>query len=84
MTEWGVVGVIIALVGLIAVLVKPMISLTQSITKLTVMLEQVAGDMSELTEKNSKGHERLWKKSDEQDGRLDNHEHRITVLEERK
>lgn len=84
MTEWGVVGVIVALVGLIAVLVKPMLSLNTSITKLTVMMEQFAENLTDLTGKNSKTHERLFGKLEEQETTLDDHETRITVLEDRR
>lgn len=83
MTEWGVVGVIVALVGLVTGLVKPMISLTQSITKLTVMMEQFAADFGELTAKNSSGHDKLWRKNEEHDHTLQDHEKRIVILEER-
>ena len=41
MTEWGVVAVIIALVGLIATIVKPMLNLNTSIVQLTTQLQDV-------------------------------------------
>ena len=41
MTEWGVVGVVIALAGLVATLVRPMLSLNGSITKLNLLAEQL-------------------------------------------
>ena len=46
MTEWGVVGVIIALVGLIATIVPPLTKLTQSITKLTVVVDRLDAEQS--------------------------------------
>ena len=39
--EWTVVGVLIALVGLGASIIKPIVTLTQSITKLTVVVERI-------------------------------------------
>ena len=46
MTEWGVVGVIIALVGFAATFLAPALKLNASITKLTVTVEQAGcGEM---------------------------------------
>lgn len=83
MTEWGVFGVLAGLAAFIGLLVKPMLSLNSSITKLTVMMEQFSGDLGELTQKNSDNHQRLWAKNAEQDTRINRHEARISVLEDR-
>ena len=40
-TLWTVVGVLIALVGLGASIIKPIVTLTQSISKLTVVVERI-------------------------------------------
>lgn len=82
MDEWGVVTVLIALAGLGMTVVKPLLSLNTSIVKLTSRLEHMNEDLHELTERNSKSHDRLWAKNDQQDRRLDEHERRIGVLEE--
>lgn len=79
--EWTTVTVIIALVGLGAAIIKPIVSLTQSITKLTVVVETLQEDMSGLTTKNSQGHARIWEHNDEQDARIEDHERRIGTLE---
>ena len=79
--EWTIVTVIIALVGLGLAIIKPIVSLTQSITKLTVVVQTLQEDMSGLTTKNSQSHARLWDHNDAQDGRLDDHERRITDIE---
>ena len=83
MTEWGVVGVIVALVGLGAAIIKPVVSLTQSITKLTVVVQTLQENMSELTTKNSHSHARIWDHNEEQDARIEDHERRIGTLENR-
>ena len=80
MTEWGVFGVVIALVGFAATFLAPALKLNSSITKLTVTVERLVKDMSDQRE-NSKAHERLWDKNDEQDKALNDHETRITTLE---
>lgn len=81
--EWTVVTVLIALVGLGGAVVRPLLALNASIVKLTVRLDQMMDSLSEISERNTRSHDRLWKKNEEQDAVLDNHEHRITVLEER-
>lgn len=84
LTEWGVVGVIIALVGLGATVVKPLLALNTSIVKLTTRIDQMTDSLDEISTKNEKSHDRIWRHNDEQDATLDDHEHRITVLEERR
>lgn len=81
MTEWGVVGVIIALAGLVATLVRPMLALNGSITKLHMLAEQLREDLRALSSKNSESHARLWEKNEAQDRQLSNHERRIGALE---
>ena len=85
MTEWGVVGVIIAVVGLFFTVGKPVITLNTSITKLTVTVDRLQKDyddlkkqahseVNDLAVKNSDSHRRIHDK-------LDDHEQRITDLE---
>ena len=81
MTEWGVFGVVIALVGFAATFLAPALKLNSSITKLTVTVERLVKDMSDQGESNSTAHERLWDKNDEQDKAINDHETRITTLE---
>ena len=81
MTEWGVFGVVIALVGFAATFLAPALKLNSSITKLTETVERLVKDKSDQRESNSKAHERLWDKNDEQDKALNDHETRITTLE---
>ena len=77
MTEWGVLGVIITVAGLLATVITPIINLTKSITKLTVVVENLAKDM----ESQRSSTKRLWEHNDEQDTRLNDHETRIQLLE---
>lgn len=85
MTEWGVVGVLIAVVGLFFTVGKPVITLNTSITKLTVTVDRLQKDyddlkkqahseVNDLAVKNSDSHRRIHDK-------LDDHEQRITDLE---
>ena len=81
MTEWGVVGVIIALIGLITAIVTPMVKLIKSITKLTVVVEHTQSNLQELTTDNRDAHKRIWEHSDKQDDQLIDHDKRIVLLE---
>ena len=75
--EWTTVTVIIALVGLGAAIIKPIVSLTRSITELTIQVKGLRTDMDKQTEHNREIHKRLWDHNDEQDDRLDDQERRI-------
>lgn len=79
--EWTVVIVLGALVSLGVAIVKPIVSLTKAITTLTVTVDNLQGDMENITRRNSDTHARLWKHSGEQDDKLADHECRISHLE---
>lgn len=81
MNEWGVVGVIIALVGLGATVLKPIITLNTSIVKLTERMERVSGDLNEINRQNTENHKRIWDRIDEHGDKLLDHEERIDHLE---
>ena len=81
MSEWGVVGVIVVLIGLIASIIKPILSLNTSIVKLTTRMDQFNGNLSDINERNIKSHERIWAHNDEQDAIIHDHESRIRILE---
>lgn len=81
MSEWGVVGVIIALVGLVASIAGPIVKMTQAVTKLTDAAERLDDKVKELTDRNSRSHERIFGKLDEHDETIADHETRISVLE---
>lgn len=81
MNEWTVVTVIIALVGLVAAVVKPVISLNSSITRLTAAVSSLETDIEGFAAKNNDAHVRLWKKNTTQDEKLHNHETRLQIME---
>ena len=81
--EWTVVTALAALVGLGAALIKPIVSLTKSITQLTVVVERVEKGLAQQARRSQDSNRRLWAKNEEQDGRLDDHEKRIDRLEHR-
>ena len=81
--EWTVVTALAALTGLGAVIVKPIVSLTRSITELTVVVERVEQELAQQARRSQDSNRRLWAKNEEQDGRLDDRERRIDRLESR-
>lgn len=81
MTEWGVVGVIIALVGLIATFVKVGVNLTKTITKLSVVVDRLEKSVVTNQKDVHESFVKLWKHEEEQDDILNDHETRLQLLE---
>lgn len=70
--EWTVVTVIIALVGLFMTVGKPVITLNSSITHLQDAIDELREDIRVLTGR-----------TDSQEEKLQDHETRISILEEK-
>ena len=81
MTEWGVVGVIIALVGFGVTVLKPILTLNTSIVKLTERMEHVSHELNQLTDQNTENHKRIWQRIDEHGEMLNDHEQRLDHFE---
>ena len=83
MNEWGVVVVLVTLAGLAVTVGKPILSLNTAIVKLTAAVEGMKEEnralrleLGALEQENRESHRRIH-------GRVDGHEGRITVLEQR-
>ena len=90
MTEWEVVGVFIVIIGLVSSIVGPIIKLCKTITKLSVLIDQAMEGLRELKEttqqiqnRASSAHQRLYDRIGENETQLQNHEVRITSLEQK-
>jgi hypothetical protein len=81
MNEWGVVTVLAALTAMGATVVRPLIRLNVSITRLTALIDGLAEDLADLSGRNAQSHGRLWERSGEQDRLLGEHDRRLAVLE---
>lgn len=81
MSEWTVVSVLVTLVGLCAAIVRPLLSLKGVITRLTEIVNNLEENVSEITNKNSEAHGRIWEKIEEQNQQLRGHEVRLILLE---
>ena len=73
MTEWGVVVVLITLGTFGIAVVRPIITLTSTITTLTAVVEQLRADVKEQEEHSRESHKRIWSHNDEQDKQINEH-----------
>lgn len=78
---WEIVAGIIALFGFLVSVVTPLTKLTKIMTELKVSVEGLKEAASQMGEKNTESHRRIWEHNTEQDETLDNHEKRITKIE---
>ena len=90
MSEWTVVTVIVVLVGLGVSVMAPVLKLNSTITRLSTLIDGALRDMKELKETDAairqhatEAHQRIHERINENEDKLQNHENRIVVLEER-
>lgn len=83
MTEWGVVGVITAMLGIALAVGAPVLKLNKSINVLTVTVQHLKELLDEMKHENAKAHDDFQGQLDEHEERLSNHSKQIAVLEER-
>jgi hypothetical protein len=83
-TEWQVVGVLIAIVGFVAAIVSPIIKLNTSIVKLSTLVDGLGNKLSTMESTNAASHDRIWNKLDEHGDELQDHDKRIIKLEGQK
>ena len=78
---WEIVAGLFVLIGGIISIVTPIVKLTKSITELTVKVDGFARQIEQQSVKSKESHERLWIHNEEQDEKLQEHEIRISNLE---
>ena len=88
MNEWGVIGVIVTLVGLAVAIIKPIVQLNTNIVRLTDAVDGQKKAHTKIEEDNEKEHKQLHerinhrkKENEELDDRVTDHENRISILE---
>ena len=81
MSEWTVVTVIIALVGLLAAVLKPLLSLNGTIARLTEVVKELEKDISGFDKRNNDSHGKIWERVRAHNETIINHETRLTVIE---
>ena len=82
MTEWEVVGIFIALIGLIVMIGKPLMDLTRAITVLTEAVSHLQQRLERETAENRLMHDRLYHRSEQHSQHLSELDQRILVLEQ--
>ena len=81
MSEWTVVTVIVVLSGLVISFVKPLMNLNGTLTRLADAVAVLEQELKDFSERNRTAHGKLWEKETEQDGRLQDHELRLSRME---
>lgn len=81
--EWTIVTVIIALIGLVGTFVKIASGLTKTLTELTVTVRELRSDLATQRTSAHESHKRLWEHNTKQDGKIEDHEKRIYILEQK-
>ena len=81
MSEWGVVTVVIALVGLFFTVGKPIINLNTNITILNENVKQQNERLNKFEQESCKEHDELWEHENEQDKILEEHKMRLHDLD---
>lgn len=89
MSEWTIVTVLIAIIGLIATVTAPLLKNTKAMTKLSDSIEHLSyrvtqeeKELSDFKEKSSKNHKRIYEKLDNHEDRIDNLEHKTKNIKE--
>lgn len=83
MTEWGVVLVIVTLLGFVTGIITPLIKLNTAIVKLIDSVEALDKSLGDLVESNTRTHKRIWDRLDEHSDKLNDHETKLIVLMEK-
>ena len=78
---WEIFLGIVALFGFLVAVVKPIVSLTSAVVRLTDRIDVLAAEMAEMDEKKTEAHRRLWDHNDVQDKKLEEHALRLHDLD---
>lgn len=81
MSEWGVIEVVVVLAGLAVTVGGPIVKLIATLVELITELREIRKDFDSVTTRNTESHRRLWRKNEEQDALLRDHDGRIERLE---
>ena len=81
MDTWQVIAALLSLISGVAIVVRPMLKLTESITKLTTTVENIDQRFAESEEHGKESRRRLWEHNEKQDDILADHEGRLRNIE---
>ena len=74
MNEWGVVGVLVTLMGLIAIVVAAVVYIVSSITKIMETNVHLQQEITNERDLNIEAHKKIWDRIDRQEAKLADHE----------
>ena len=81
------IGMMIVALGTIlgvgVTIVKPILEVVKTMTELNESIKNLTGKVNLFEAANDKAHKRIWDHNDEQDERLQDHEIRIKLIEDR-
>lgn len=84
LTEWSVVTVMIALIGLFSTVYSPLSKNTKentkAMTELSINIRNLTEQVKAQEEDNEKAIKRLWSHNDEQDARILNVEQKLMLM----
>ena len=87
MNESEMIGLIIVSLGTIlgvgVIVVKPILEVVKSITELNESIKSLTEKFNAFEVNNNNAHKRIWDHNDEQDEKLQDHEKRISIIENR-
>ena len=84
MTQWEVFLAVVAIVGFCITIFKVSGFFNNLDSSMKVLNNTILGlseELKEVTRTNRESHKRLWKHNEEQDGVLNSHETRISLIE---
>ena len=77
MDEWGVVVVIVTLMGMIGVVVGAVVYIVSSITKVTETSVHLQQEIVNERDLNIEAHRKIWERIDRQEAKIADHEKEI-------
>lgn len=83
MEEWKIFLTIGTIITFCIAVIKPIVNLTTSITKLAQVVENLQANVTETTKAGKDGRQKLWEHNDEQDKKLGEHDKIIADHEAR-
>lgn len=78
---WEIFLGLVALFGFLAAICGPLLKLNGNIVRLNDSLHVLQQAMDKIDADNEKSHKRIWEHNEEQDEKIEEHEHRINSLE---
>ena len=83
MSNWTELSTLLGVMVAVISIVSPILRLNSTVTKLVSIVDKLQTDMADITERNTRSHDRIWQRLETDGVELADHEIRITVLEKK-